>query len=174
MYNSYEEYMKNVLGVNVQNNTYRESEDNYYSAMNINQNMQEVNKLYPEIYSLIYPMVQKVCSRRNGTDITEEGISQMVEEIYSVIEPGDDIIENNTPQKNGDVRNPRAKETRRPPSKNNYLLKDLIRILILRELLSGGGGSGGNFPGRPGPRPRPGMGGAPVPPIMRPGNPRMF
>ncbi len=170
MYNSYEEYMQNVLGVNIQNNTYRESEDNYYTAMNINQNMQEVNKLYPEIYSLIYPMVQKVCSRRNGTDITEEGISQMVEEIYSVIEPGDDIIENNTPQKNGDVRNPRAKETRRLPSKNNYLLKDLIRILIIRELLSGGG-SGGNFPGRP--RPRPGMGPV-VPPIMRPGNPRMF
>ena len=57
-------------------------------------------------------------------------------------------------QKNGDVKNPRSKETRRPRP-NNYLLRDLIRILILRELLSGGRPG---FPPRPGPNPGPGHG----------------
>lgn len=77
------------------------------------------------------------------------------------------MLETNTTPKNGDVKNPREKETRRPPKNNNRLLRDLIRILIIRELLSGRPGF------IPGHMPRPvmeqGMGDmfAP-PPIMRP------
>ena len=173
MYNSYEEYMQNVLGYNTQG-TYRENENYYYDVARVNQNMQEVNKLYPEIYSIVYPVVQKVCTRRNLSGITEEQISQMVEEVYNVIEPGDDVVETSTTPRNGDVKNPRAKETRRPPSKNNYLLRDLIRILIIRELLQGGGRpfdyQGGMGPGRPGMN----YGMGQMPNILRPGNPRMF
>ncbi len=137
MYNNYEEYMQNVLGVN-RPNTYRENENYYYDVQRVNQNMQEINSLYPEIYGVVYPVVQKVCSRRNVSGITNEQINKMVEEVYNVIEPGDDVIEERQNSKNGDVRNPRAKETRRPQSHNNYLLRDLIRILIIRELLQGG------------------------------------
>ncbi len=54
-------------------------------------------------------------------------------------------------QENGDVKNPRAKENRRP--NNNFLLRDLIRILIIRELLQGGIRPG--MPGRPPIRRRP-------------------
>ena len=61
MYNSYEEYMQSVLGYNMPN-TYRESENYYMPQMS--SNMQEVNRLYPEIYSIVYPMVQKVCSKK--------------------------------------------------------------------------------------------------------------
>ena len=50
--------------------------------------------------------------------------------------------------KNGDVRNPNAKEpeTRSDTRQRNFLLRDLIRILILREL---------GRPNRPGPNPMP-------------------
>ena len=137
MYNNYESYMQSVLGYKTPQNTYREAE-NYYDTVKLNQDMQEINKLYPEIYGIVYPVVQKVCTRRNLTGIDEKMISQMVEEVYSVIEPGDDIVDTETPLKNGDVRNPRSKETRRPPQRNNRLLRDLIRILILRELFGGG------------------------------------
>lgn len=176
MYNNYEEYMQNVLGYNNgAQNTYRESENYYYDTMRVNQNVQEMNSFYPEIYGIVYPMVQKVCSRRGQIPITEETLSQMVDEIYNVIESGDEELgERETNVKNGDVRNPKDKETRRPRP-NNYLLRDLIRILILRELLSGGPIFGPGRPGMmPGPMPgRPGMGG--MPPIMRPGaSPRMF
>ena len=146
MYRSYEDYMQTVLGYNYGPNTYREAET--YNTMQVNPNMQEINKLYPEIYGIVYPVVQKVCMRRNLSNITEEMLSEMVEEVYSVIEPGDDIVEEReAPLKNGDVRNPRAKETRQPPRRNNRLLRDLIRILILREFLQGG--RPGFFPGRP-------------------------
>ena len=149
MYRSYEDYMQTVLGYSYGPDTYREAE--MYNAVQTNSNLQEINKLYPEIYGIVYPVVQKVCSRRNMSTVTEEMISEMVEEVYSVIEPGDDIVEQGeAPLKNGDVRNPRAKETRQQTQsgrRNNRLLRDLIRILILRELLQGG--RPGFFPGRP-------------------------
>ena len=176
MYRSYEEYMQTVLGYNTNPNTYNRDIGGY-SAMQINPNMQELNKFYPEIYGIVYPVVQKVCTRRNLSNITEEQISQMVEEVYNVIEPGDDIVEQGeAPLRNGDVKNPRAKETRQQTQsgRRNRLLRDLIRILILRELLQGGrpiffpGRPGQGFPNRPGDRPGPGFPGGPVPPIIRP------
>lgn len=157
MYNTYEEYMQNVLGMNIPNNTYMQGSNNYYEPRMQDVNLLEINKLYPEIYGIIYPMIQKACGRRNISMINETQINEMVEEIYNSIEPGDDIVQGreNTSQ----TRN--VKETRRP--NNNYLLRDLIKILIIRELLQGG--MQGPMP------PRPPMGGSPGgrPPIIRPG-----
>lgn len=150
MYNSYEEYMQSVLGVTMPN-TY-DFNNNYYEPRMQDTNLMEINKLYPEIYSIVYPMVQKACSMRNINVLNEAQINEMVEEVYSNIEPGDDIlqgVDNGSTVRNGDVKNPRAKETRRP--NNNYLLRDLIRILIIRELLQGGWQGG--FPGGRPPRP---------------------
>lgn len=133
MYRNYEEYMQSVLGYSApSNNTYRETN---YDVMRVNQNMQEVNSLYPEIYGIVYPVVQKVCSRISGYSISKEQIDQMVDEVYNVIEPREEVEDTRENLKNGDVKNPRAKETRRPRP-NNYLLRDLIRILLIRELLS--------------------------------------
>ena len=174
MYRSYEDYMQTVLGYNYGSNTYRDTE--MYNTMQVNPNIQEINKLYPEIYGVVYPVIQKVCSRRNLSSITEDMISEMVEEVYGVIEPGDDIVEQGeAPLRNGDVKNPRAKETRQQSQsrrRNNRLLRDLIRILILRELLQGG--RPGFFPGRPGPGGPGGFpgGGPGMPPIFRPRKPK--
>lgn len=183
MYRSYEDYMQTVLGYSYGPDTYREVET--YNTMQLNPNMQELNKLYPEIYRVVYPVVQKACSRRNMSNVTDKMLSEIVDEVYSVIEPGDDIVEQRElPLKNGDVKNPRAKDTRQ--RRNNPLLMDLIRILVLRELLPGGmpgylpvrpgfpgGGPGGRPPMPPplgpgiGPRP-------PMPPVFRPGNTREY
>lgn len=182
MFNSYEEYMQSVLGMNTPNtyantqNTYGINRSGEYFEPRMQEaNLQEVNKLYPEIYGIVYPMVQKACSMRSIGIINEVQINEMVEEVYNALEPREEMergTENSNTLKNGDVKNPRAKETRevRRPN-NNYLLRDLIRILIIRELLQGGwqgnmmprppmGGPGG--PGGPG-----GMPGG-RPPAIRP------
>ncbi len=160
MFNSYEEYMQNVLGVRSQD-TYMQEFNGYYKPRTEETNIGEINKLYPEIYGIVYPMVQKACSKRNIGFIDEAGLNEMVEEIYRNLEPEEEIIEvreektNNL--KNGDVKNPRIKEPRAERRRNNNpILRDLIKILILRELFQGGwqGGPGG----RP---PRPPMGGMP-------------
>lgn len=172
MYNSYEEYMQSVLGYNTPNNTYRETEGYYYDTLGANSNLQNVNEFYPEIYGIVYPVVQKVCSRVNTYNISKEQINQMVDEVYDVVEPREEVEDTREVLKNGDVKNPRVKETRRPRPNNNTL-RDLIRILILRELLQGGRPG---FPPRPGPNPGPGHGpGRPPmpggrPPIFRPRN----
>ena len=167
MYRNYEEYMQTVLGYNVTPNTYNRDVENYYDVMQVNPNMQELNRFYPEIYGIVYPVVQKVCGRRSLSNVSEEQISQMVEEVYNVIEPGDDIVEQGeAPLRNGDVRNPRAKETRQVSRRNNPMLRDLIRILLLRELIQGG--RPGFYPGRPGNMPPPPPPPRPFPPNIRP------
>jgi len=73
-------------------------------------------------------------------EITEDMIDNMTDEIYRNVEDvGTELsVQANkmqTPLKNGDVRNPNAKEPEiRETRQRNFLLRDLIRILILREL----------------------------------------
>lgn len=151
---------------------------------------EELEECYPDIYRIVYPMVKKACMR-NTKPITKKVIDDMVNEIYVNVEPNDSININvnvgNTSKVNNissdrdakssvsgitrpdvksetrDVRgDPRPKETRQ----RNFLLNDLIRILVLRELLDRPGRPGNRPPQRPPMRPPyPGPGGRPP---MRP------
>ena len=187
--NVYQEYINNMLGgtlrnqslyENMPNNTY-----NNFQNQNNTTNM-ELEKLYPELYRLLYPMIQAACMR-NTKPLTEETIDEMVRDIYSNFSADDATILNinltnevrsnektNEIQKNSsskvasksalETRDSDKKETRniRP---NNFVLNDLIRILLIRELL----GRPGNFPpirpGFPPPRPGPGPGPGGRPPF---------
>mgnify|MGYP004515943237 FL=1 len=147
----YEEYMRSVLGYNqIPNNIYTGSSptyDNYYydtsylNSRNYNNvNDDEIENLYPDIYRIIYPMVCKSCSQNSGRDITRDLVDTMTDDIYYNIEPDERQPSANTARpvlKNGDVRNPNAREpeTRGETRQGNPVLKDLIRILVLRELL---------------------------------------
>lgn len=137
MYNSsYEEYMANVLGYNIRpqntyqhmGNMYNMQQENHYEDMSL-------ENLYPETYRMIYPMVQKVCMRATGV-INEELISDMTNEVYNA------MVERETRQskevpKSGEMRNGTSQSIRRieETRQNNFVLRDLIRILIIRELL---------------------------------------
>ena len=81
----YDEYMRNVLGFQQMNhNTYDMYYDNFempnMTAMNVLQ-IQELENCYPDIYRIVYPMVQRACSQNTKT-ITRELIDNMTEEIY--------------------------------------------------------------------------------------------
>ncbi len=196
MYNQkYDEYFNNSLNYppNMYNNNTYEVDNYYYpeyfnridcmmEGYNRNYNYannaqipmknQNSENLYPEIYKIVYPMIVKICSTNTKT-ISEELVNEMTDTIYKNVE-SEDYFENDTRVteiKKGDVRNPNAKpqvtelkedRQRRP----NPFLRDLIRILILRELL----GNPGKNPPRPPRPPRPpfgpGMPGGNMPPIM--------
>ena len=158
----YEEYMRSVLGYEpIDNrNTY-----NYESDIRNFSNMQndELEDCYPEIYKLVYPMVQKACIQNQG-QITREMIENMTDEIYFAIE------DNQITEDRGKETNNIAEKTEdRQIGIRNRTLNDLIRILLLRELLGRPG-----FPGRP-PRPpmRPPMGHPPMRPGPYPPRPGM-
>lgn len=191
MYNeSYQEYIRSILGYpnymsnNIDNNWTQPYRQTNYSY---NNSHSEIEEYYPEIYKIIYPMVVQVCMN-NTKSITNDLIEYMTDEIYSAIEV-DQINEigvsinltnevsmnqdrsQNTKNNNKVTHNTKKEKTHENRggdrvSRNNSL-RDLIKVLIIRELL--------NRPNNP-PRPRllvrppfsgtPGMPGPGRPPIM--------
>ncbi|MGN1271494.1 MAG: hypothetical protein ACI4UX_06035 [Clostridia bacterium] len=180
-YQNYEEYMRNVLGYSPyadRNYTYTDAQEDMYTYVDempvAERPTQDLTEFYPEIYKIIYPMVCKVCNMNSNREITKDLLEQMTDDIYRNVEPEEQqsVQRAEIQLKNGDVINPNAKEPEQPlreTRQNNFLLRDLIRILILREL--------GRF-NRPPMRPpfppsggRPPMG--PGMPPNRPGRPPM-
>lgn len=142
-YQNYEEYMRSVLGYSPMGNIYTDTYDSrndYYYDMPDNILNKNLDMYYPDIYKIVYPMVCKICNQNMNREITEDVIESMTDEIYRNVEDvGTELsVQSNRVQtqlKNGDVRNPNAKEPEvRETRQRNFLLRDLIRILILREL----------------------------------------
>ena len=180
-YQNYEEYMRSILGYSPyseRNYTYTNEQEDMYSyadEMAVMQPTQDLTPFYPEIYRIIYPMICKVCNINSGRELTKELLEQMTDEIYKNVEPEEECPRKAPePLKNGDVRNPNAKEpeiSKSETRQTNFLLRDLIRILILREF---------GIPGRPPMRPPFPPGGRPPrpgnmrPPMGPPPRPRYF
>lgn len=144
----YEEYMRSVLGYSqIPNNIYTNSYDNYYydtnyiNNQNRNTSTEIIETMYPDIYRIVYPMVCRVCTQNSQREITMDLINSMTDEVFMNVEPVERPNQNVNAQrpilKNGDVRNPNAKEPelRGETRQQNFMLRDLIQILILRELL---------------------------------------
>ena len=206
-FQSYEDYIRTILGYPVQNeisyNTYPNCSYEYIEQPRYSS---EIMDLYPDIYKIINPMVCKIC-KANSKPITRELVEQMTDEIYLNIENDTTIEEdvvnvrvnlpptkpenssNNRQVRTRDLNNENSsskkmKDNRQEnvnnankvddsqnriirPFRRNNTLRDLIKILILNQLLGGRRPHIPNpprppFPGNPGPRPGPG----PRPPIQ--------
>ena len=183
--NQYEEYIRSVLGYpttanmnqnHINQNQMYQAEYPNPSQINMRNDLED---FYPEIYKIIYPMVQKACDGNMGANSREE-IEQMTDEIYSAIEDNNQINVNinlgntisttnmNRMQNRNEIskeeiqkkslekqevenRNTEG-ESRISPRNNN--LRDLIKILLIRELLRR---RHNHFPPRPPHNPRPPM-----------------
>ena len=183
--NQYEEYIRSVLGypstANMNQNQMYQNEYPNPSQINMRNDLEEC---YPEIYKIIYPMVKKACDGNMGANSREE-IERMSDEIYSALEDSNQINVNinlgntvsttnmnrtqnrteiskeefqkkNSEKQEVENRNIET-ESRISPRNNN--LRDLIKILLIRELLRR---RHNHFPPRPPHNPRPPM----RPPIM--------
>lgn len=159
-YQNYDDYMRNVLGFSNMNcpnctNMYMNSQMPF-QAMNMNTNMNQfcdsLERMYPDTYRVIYPMVVSACN--NVTmPVTEDMLDVMTDDIYDRAEMDDRInvdinitIENRQDSNaSQDVSESRQQGGRRRPRRRNRFLRDLIRILLLRELI----GRRSRFPNRP-------------------------
>ena len=164
-YQSYEDYMRDVLGYTP---TY-----NYNMQQNRRDTNTELERLYPEIYRTVYPMVRKVCTQYNG-EITEDFVERLTNEVYTNLEVEQDVRSetSKTTSKISATKTEVRKEEETRQRRPNNTLRDLIRILIIRELLGGRP----NRPGRPPFPGGPGMPGGPGPrpPMPRPPFPRGY
>ena len=112
-------------------------------------NSEDLEDMYPEIYRIVYPMVRKACMQ-NTRPVTRELVDQMTQDIYSNIE-ADNVVNLNihidnstnsrgdtqekTEAENVKVENRQAENRQVENRQFNRGLRDLIRILLLRELL---------------------------------------
>ena len=144
----------------------------------------DIENMYPEIYKIVYPMIQKACMQ-NNRPITEEVLDEMTSDIYNNIE-ADNIVNlnidivNNRNEKNSaqqsssqstgtsenrssqvNTKNATASIQNREYRQVNNPIRDLIRILLIRELIGG----------RPGPRPQRPFPPGPEPFFSRPPRP---
>lgn len=132
MYNeTYDEYIRSILGYSPMgwdHNNYQEYRNqaiNYDFKIN-----KEVEKYYPEIYKIVYPMIVKRCSNINNV-VTKEDIENMTDEIYSALEERNDnkVISNNT-----EVQIKEVVQEKRNIKQIDKNLYELIKILMIREL----------------------------------------
>ncbi len=135
-YQNYEDYIKSVLGYNNMGTYYGEIyRDNQAKDNSLEENID----WYPEIYKVVYPMVCKTCEENRNTQITNELIGDITNIVFTNIEATQSDENEKQPElRNGDVPNPRVKQQEnretRQFGQRNSLLKDLIRILVIREL----------------------------------------
>lgn len=155
---SYEEYIRSILGYpNYNNSSCCENDYNPNMASERNnETNRQLEACYPEIYKVVYPMVNKACAN-NTKPITSELIDELTNEIYTAVENDTEININinltNEIQSSGNrntssrVKTESAKEIPQNRGEDrqfrNRGLQDLIRILLIRELL----GRPGRFPG---------------------------
>lgn len=198
MYNeTYDDYIRSILGyppISSLNNEY----DGYRNQnMNMNYNMtsnmmndnymntttdMDLEKCYPEIYKIVYPMVCKKCDDVR-MPVTNEDIENMTDEIYFALEGRAEVRLNinlgnevrtsetsntnttRTVDKKPEVKVSDISNEKRETRQINRGLRDLIQILLIRELLRRRRRAGRPPMSRPPmPRPRP-----PMRPPFRPG-----
>lgn len=180
---SFDDYIRSILGYpNINNTMYPETTMSNYNMNNYNMfpsnvNTQDLEECYPDIYRIVYPMITNRCSRIEEP-VTRDLVDRLTEEIYSAIEVNNENTVNINVQndigtlnanrsKTSDTlsskRESTQKQDRQDRQFRNQTLRDLIRILIIRELLGRPGNRpprppfpGGRppFPGRPPMRPR--------------------
>ena len=176
--NTYEQTPRDC-GYCTQMDDYYNIPQNYYSRNSFmpSSNM-DLENLYPEIYKIVYPMVKKACSKISRI-VDEDLIEDMTKEIYENLETGNiininvSVDDNNvnsnnrnsvSSQPNSNIKREKTAtvENRSSESRQFNPIRDLIRILLIRELI-----------GRPNPRPpypgpRPPMPPSPSMPGQRP------
>lgn len=193
MYNeTYDDYIRSILGYSPMSSyednygDYRNQNINYNMTSNMNTNnmnstsVTELESCYPEIYKIVYPMVSKKCDSVI-MPVTNDDIQNMTDEIYFALEERNDIQVNinltnevrgtgkssSTIDKKQDVKISEISDEKRETRQINRGLRDLIQILLIRELLRRFRRPG--MPGRP-PMPRPPMP-RPRPPMRPPFRP---
>lgn len=164
---SYQDYRNQNMSMNYNMNSNMNT--NY---MNTTSDM-DLESCYPEIYKIVYPMVCKKCDSVR-MPVTNDDIQNMTDEIYFALEGRAEVQLNinlgnevrsseisntnvaKTADKKPDVKISETSSQNRETRQFNRNLRDLIQILLIRELLRR------RRPPMPGPRP-------PMRPPFRPG-----
>lgn len=108
---------------------------------------QNLNGMYPAVYRIISPVVTQVLATNNYGYLTEDSFDNLVNTVYNIVEkdiPKTNQVTSNNPvsteNSNGgnctrNASNPNSVSAHVTKNQNS-LLRDLIKILILNEILN--------------------------------------
>ncbi len=133
-YQNYDEYMRNIMGYP---NMCGSMSPSMFSHSNMDTcSDDDLERMFPEVYRVVYPMVCFACDNIRAP-VTEEMVDMMTDDIYDRVEADGRInVEISFEFRSSESNNKNVRETRqRRPRRRNRFLRDLIRILLLRELL---------------------------------------
>lgn len=123
-YPSYEDYMRDIFYFNGLQN------QNSYPYM-YGYNSQNLNDYFPAIYKIVYPVIQKVVSGNNYQFLNEDSVNNIVDVVLGITYNDVNNLENN-----GNNSNSQKQNMNNENKEQNSLLKDLIKILTIKELQS--------------------------------------
>ena len=129
-YQNYDEYMRNLIGYPNMRASMSPYMPPTMAPMEIYSD--DLERMYPEVYRVVYPMVCFACDNIR-TPVTEEMIDMMKDDIYDRVEADGRINVEVSVEVRNDEEVQENRQTR--PRRRNRFLRDLIRILLLRELL---------------------------------------
>ena len=136
IYPNYEDYMRDIF---------------YFNGLQPNVNMgypfmgfnnQNLNDYFPSIYKIVNPVVQKVVSGNNYQFTNEDSVNNIVDVVLGITAGEINSLENvgNVSQDLNRKQQSNPGQTQGSCSNNqcqeNQLLKDLIKILTIKELQS--------------------------------------
>ena len=154
-YQSYDDYMRNTLGFSSMNSPMGMQGTSCpnmncqnmcitpYSNMSSNQMMWQdsscdLERMYPDSYRVVYPMVVSTC-RNVSMPVTEDMIDRMTDDIYdrAVVDGRINVDISVEVETREDSKEEDRQMINRPPRRRrrNRFFRDLIRILLLRELI---------------------------------------
>ena len=149
-YQSYNDYMRNTLGYSSMNcpNSCMNMPSPYQNMFPLSDDLE---RMYPDTYRVVYPMVVSACNMVS-MPVTEEMLDRMTDDIYDRAAMDSRInidinieVETREEDANSGDRQMTSLSRPRRPRRRNRFFRDLIRILLLRELL----GRRPRFPMRP-------------------------
>ena len=82
--------MENTIDYNKNNMQKQTKVHTYNKDIDIVENIEKIKKMYPDIYCLLMPMINKIVEENKNKEITESLIENMTMEIYNNIE--DDMM----------------------------------------------------------------------------------
>lgn len=130
-YQSYDEYMRSLIGYPNMRSSMSPQMMSPFSNMEAYSD--DLERMYPEVYRVVYPMVCFACDNVR-MPVTEEMVDMMTDDIYDRVEADGRINVEVSVEVRSDESDSEGTRQRRPRRRNRFL-RDLIRILLLRELI---------------------------------------
>lgn len=134
-YPSYDDYMRDIFYFNGLQNMGQGYPYMGFQSSNL-------NDYFPSIYKVVYPVVQKVVSGNNYQFANEDSVNNIVDVVLGITAGDINTLENVGNNSEFNRRQTQGNQTgtsnssNNSEASNNQLLKDLIKILTIKELQS--------------------------------------